>query len=189
MGKTRGYFGLGVEGISKPMNAGTLMRTAHAFGAGFVFAIDPYVDMRGMRNADTSGTADQVPYYEWDGPEALVLPKGCQLVGVELIEDSVELPSFRHPERAAYVLGSERGSLTPALIERCDHVVQIPLAFCVNVGIAGAIVLYDRMISRGRFAERPVKSGGPTEALTPHTHGAQRFRTDKDVRKRAVKPA
>ena len=31
----RGYFGIGAEGISKPMNLGALMRTAHAFGASF----------------------------------------------------------------------------------------------------------------------------------------------------------
>ena len=36
----RGYFGIGVEGISKTMNVGNLFRTAHAFGASFVFTID-----------------------------------------------------------------------------------------------------------------------------------------------------
>jgi hypothetical protein len=30
----------------------------------------------------------------------------------------------------------------------------------VNVGIAGAMVIYDRMISLGGFAERPVRVGG-----------------------------
>ena len=35
----RGYFGIGIEGVSKPMNLGSLMRTAHAFGASFCFAI------------------------------------------------------------------------------------------------------------------------------------------------------
>ena len=29
----KGYFGIGVEGISKAVNVGTLFRTAHAFGA------------------------------------------------------------------------------------------------------------------------------------------------------------
>ena len=33
----RGYFGIGVEQLSKAMNAGTLFRTAHAFGAAFAF--------------------------------------------------------------------------------------------------------------------------------------------------------
>ena len=35
----RGYFGVGVEGISKVMNVGSIFRTAHAFGAGFVFTV------------------------------------------------------------------------------------------------------------------------------------------------------
>ncbi|MEE8144119.1 MAG: TrmH family RNA methyltransferase, partial [Kiloniellales bacterium] len=33
----RGYFAIGVEGISKPMNLGNLLRSAHAFGASFFF--------------------------------------------------------------------------------------------------------------------------------------------------------
>ena len=35
----KGYFGIGVEGISKAMNLGSLLRTAHAFGASFAFAV------------------------------------------------------------------------------------------------------------------------------------------------------
>lgn len=78
----RGYFGLGVEGISKPMNAGSLMRTGHAFGARFLFAVAPDVNMRKLRHADTSGAAANLPYYEWESPAAMALPKGCQLVGI-----------------------------------------------------------------------------------------------------------
>ena len=37
--RMRGYYGVGVEGISKPMNVGAIMRTAHAFEASFVFTI------------------------------------------------------------------------------------------------------------------------------------------------------
>ena len=33
----RGYCALGVEGVSKPRNAGAVIRTAHAFGAAFAF--------------------------------------------------------------------------------------------------------------------------------------------------------
>ena len=36
----RGYFGIGVEGISKPMNMGSLIRSGHAFGASFAFTVD-----------------------------------------------------------------------------------------------------------------------------------------------------
>ena len=36
----RGYFGVGIEQSSKPMNAGNLFRTAHAFGASFLFTVN-----------------------------------------------------------------------------------------------------------------------------------------------------
>jgi len=80
---------------------------------------------------------------------------------VEFIDESIDLPSFRHPTRAAYVLGPEMGSLSLELTAQCDHVIKIPMKFCINVGVAGAIIMYDRMISMGRWAERPVRAGGP----------------------------
>jgi hypothetical protein len=91
----------------------------------------------------------------------LLLPKNTALVAVELIEESIDLPSFRHPLRAAYVLGPEKNNVSPEMLKRCDFVVKIPMKFCVNVGVAGAIVMYDRLISMGKFAPRPVKAGGP----------------------------
>ena len=97
----------------------------------------------------------------------MALPQGCRLVGVELLDEAIDLPSFRHPLQAAYVLGPERGSLSPALLERCDHVVRIPTSFCVNVAMAGAIVMYDRVRSLGRFAPRPIGEGGPPGATEP----------------------
>ena len=69
------------------------------------------------------------------------------------------------------MLGPERGALSPELTGLCDHVVKIPTAFCVNVGIAAAIVMYDRTISLGRFARRPVRAGGPVEPVPLHVHG------------------
>lgn len=83
------------------------------------------------------------------------------MVGVELTEDAVDLPTFRHPQSAAYVLGPERGSLSPEMTARCDHVVKIPTKFCINVSLAGALVMYDRHISMGSHTPRPIMPGGP----------------------------
>ena len=162
----RGYFGIGAEGISKPMNLGALMRTANAFGASFFFTIDAHPKVREAYNSDTSRTFDHVPYYPWDSIETMLLPKGCQLVGVELTDDAVELPRFQHPQAAAYILGQERGSLTPATIARCAHVVQIPTKFCLNVGLAGALVMYDRLLAHGGYPARPIMPGGPPPEMT-----------------------
>jgi tRNA G18 (ribose-2'-O)-methylase SpoU len=159
----RGYFAIGVEGLSKPHNAGNLMRSAHAFGASFFFAVAPAVDFHGLRQSDTSEAAFHMPFYEYPDVAALTLPRGCHLIGIEFLPDAQDLPSFRHPTQAAYVFGPEKGNLSPPLLARCDDVVKIPTKFCVNVGVAGALVMYDRMIALGAYAERPV---GTRAAMT-----------------------
>lgn len=157
----RGYFALGAENISKPLNFGALLRTAHAFGAHFSFAITPYLPAREIALSDTSNAVKNLPLHLYPSVDAMRLPEGCRLVGLELTDEAVALPSFRHPLQAAYVVGPERGSLSPELQARCDFIVQIPTRFCVNLAVAAAITLYDRMICLGRFAERPVRAGGP----------------------------
>ncbi|MFS2316373.1 RNA methyltransferase [Maricaulis sp. D1M11] len=157
----RGYFAVGAEGISKPMNLGAIMRTAHAFGASFAFSVNAHHRVRDVYKADTSKSADHLPYYEWEDMDAMVLPQNCQLVGIELTDDAVDLPSFRHPTCAAYVFGRERGSLTETMQAQCAHIVKIPTKFCVNVSVACAVTLYDRTVSMGGYPERPLMPGGP----------------------------
>ena len=167
----RGFFGIGVEGATKAMNVGSLFRTAHAFGASFVFTIGASYARGEAGFADTSDTPGQIPLYEFDGAASLRLPRNCRLVGLEILEDAIELPTFRHPRAAAYVLGCERGSLSPELVGLCDHVVKIPTRFCLNLSVAGAIVMYDRLLSSARFRERPVAPGGPPAPLPAHVFG------------------
>src|SRR5690606_9934183 len=143
----RGYFAIGAEGISKAMNVGALVRTTHAFGGSFFFTIAAPYNRREAALSDTSKGAQSLPVFDFPDVRSLRLPRDCVLVGVELTPDAVDLPSFRHPRAAAYVLGPERGSLSPELTALCDHVVKIPTRFCVNVGLAGAIVMYDRLLS------------------------------------------
>ncbi len=169
---TRGYFAIGVEGISKPMNLGNLLRSAHAFGASFFFTIAPTFQAHEVKLSDTSDAAKHLPLYTYAKVEELSLPRGCALVGVELLPEAVELPSFRHPAAAAYVLGPERGSLSPGLVARCNHVVQIPSKFCINLGVAGAIVMYDRLTNMGRYPRRPVNPRAAAELPPPHIRGA-----------------
>lgn len=146
--------------MSKSLNLGNLMRSAHAFGASFTFTVGSNYQAL-EAHADTSKSQSHLPHYNWQTLDNMTFPQGCKLVGIELVDDAIDLPSFRHPLRAAYVLGPEMGVLSPPLLERCDYVVKIPTSFCVNVAIAGAIVMYDRVKSLARFAERPLREGGP----------------------------
>jgi tRNA G18 (ribose-2'-O)-methylase SpoU len=166
----RGYFGIGIEGVSKPVNFGNLARTAHGFGASFVFTVAP-ARVIGKPGTDTNRSDAHLPWYTYPSVAGMHLPDDCRVVGIELTEDAIDLPSFRHPTRAAYVLGPESGSLSPEMTQCCEFVVKIPIRYCINVATAGAIVMYDRMLSLGKFAERPVKSGAPLIPIRQHVHG------------------
>ncbi len=174
----RGYFGIGVEGISKAMNLGNLFRSALGFDASFIFTVN--ADFNPKRAlSDTADSSGQLPLYQFADAGALLLPRGCRLIGVELLDEAADLPSFRHPRRAAYVLGPERGSLTPAMVARCDHVVRIPTRICINLATAGAVVMYDRLLSLGRFPRRPMAPGDVPEPLPVHVAGGPKYRKAK----------
>ena len=171
--QSRGYFAIGAERISKSLNLGNLMRSAHGFGASFTFTVGAtYKALEAQ--ADTSKGSQHLPHYNWQNVDALALPQGCKLVGIELLDDAIDLPSFRHPMKAAYVLGPEKGSLSDELLSECDYTIKIPTRFCINVAMAGAIVMYDRVKSMSRFADRPMREGAPVSKPAKHHHG-QRF--------------
>ena len=61
------------------------------------------------------------------------------------------------------------------MLKACEFVVKIPTRFSINVGMAGAIVLYDRLLQLGGYGARPVKAGGQGATCRPCTHGARHW--------------
>jgi tRNA G18 (ribose-2'-O)-methylase SpoU len=149
----RGFFGIGVEHTKHEQNIGTLFRSAMVFGASFVYT----VGRRYHRQAsDTVASHRHMPLYHFADLDDLAghLPFGCPLVGIELDDRAVPLPSFTHPETACYILGAEDRGLTARTLDTCHAVVQLPGRFCLNVAVAGSVVLYDRVTKReATFAE------------------------------------
>ena len=167
----RGFFGIGAEKIHKPMNLGSLFRSAHAFGANFLFTISATYSRSSVRLSDTSDAFLHVPFYSFPNLNEAVFPDKCDLVGVEFIEDAIDLPSFYHPQRAVYILGPERGALSPDLLEKCNYIIKIPTKFCLNVGLAGAIIMYDRVKSLGNYSRKSVTLPGKPEKLDGQVYG------------------
>jgi tRNA G18 (ribose-2'-O)-methylase SpoU len=182
----KGYFGIGIEGASKAVNVGTLFRTAHAFGAAFVFTLRTHYNRREGAASDTSDTPRSVPTYHFADLPTFRLPLGCRLVGIEITDDAIELPSFRHPRQAAYILGAEREGLSADVQSLCDYVVRIPTRFSVNLGVAGALVMYDRLLSLGRHAPRPVAEGAPTELVEVPSFGEPMYKRRQRMRQKAL---
>jgi len=131
--------GLALWHVGDPGNIGTLVRAADAFGPAFI--------------ATSAGSADPT------GPKALRASMGAifrvPLVGFdEAPGRKVALVAHggRHLEKSAlsgpttFVLGAEREGLPEDVLSSCDERVTISLAAdtdSLNVGVAGAIALYE----------------------------------------------
>lgn len=139
----RGFCAIGIERSKTEMNVGTLMRSAVCLGADFIFTIGHRYEPQA---SDTVASWRQVPLFHYATVEDFRhhRPYDVPLIGVELSEDAVPLETFKHPERAMYLLGPEDGSLSKAAVEQCQTVVRFQSAYCLNVASAGTVVLYDR---------------------------------------------
>ena len=143
----RGYCGIGIQAAKTPENVGGLWRSAHAFGAAFIFTVGHRYP---HQPTDTTKAQRHVPLYEHRDVDGFLrsIPSGASLVGIECGDHARRTPrplaDFTHPERAVYVLGAEDRGLDREVQDRCDSLVSIPSGLCLNVATAGAIVLYDR---------------------------------------------
>jgi len=187
----RGYFAIGIDNASKKGNMGNLIRTAHAFGAAYAFAVNPKVEYHSGETVtrdftDTSKSHQAIPFFNYASASEIEVPQGCKIIGIEITDESIDLPSFKHPLQAIYVLGGERSSLSEGMRARCDQFIKIPTKFCLNVATAGAIVMYDRHRVLGAYADRPIVAGHAPEAKKAHVHGGVR---NRHAAKRARKAA
>lgn len=137
----KGYCGIGIYGTKTASNVGTLWRSAGLMGASFIFTIGHRYPKQA---SDTIKAWKHIPLYQYDSFDEFQVPKECDLIGVEQVVRSKPLPSFVHPERAVYLLGAEDTGLPAEVVGRCRSVVEIPSERCLNVAVAGSIVLYDR---------------------------------------------
>lgn len=146
---TRGYCGIGIVGTKSGLNVGTLWRSAAILGASFIYTAGRRYPQQA---SDTIKAWRHVPMFQYrDGEELLDnLPYSCEPVAVEITPSSTPIERFVHPERACYILGAEDTGLPDYLIQACTRVVQLPGEFCLNVAVAGSIVLYDRLAKEER---------------------------------------
>lgn len=139
----RGYYGIGIENSKTKMNIGTLWRSAYSFGASFIFVIGKRYQ---KQPSDTTKADKHIPLYHYDTFEDFYkyMPKNCLLIGVENIEKAKSLENFTHPERAIYLLGAEDNGLSKKALIKCHQLIQFKSKYCLNVAVAGSIVMYDR---------------------------------------------
>lgn len=147
----RGYFEIGIYRGKTVANLGTLWRSAFQLGAAGVFVIGHrYKPMA----SDVYRTWRHIPLRQFKTFDDFLAarPHDCPLIGVEM--GGAPLSTYRHPERAIYLLGAEDNGLPGHVREKCQSIVSLealgPESY--NVAVAGSLVMYQRHVARGAFA-------------------------------------
>jgi tRNA G18 (ribose-2'-O)-methylase SpoU len=97
--------------------------------------------------SDTMNSYRHLPLYQYKTFEQFNenRPYGCQLLTIELSNESISLDNFNHPTQVAYLLGAEDNGLPKNILNNCQSIIQLPEERSLNVAVAGSIVLYDRI--------------------------------------------
>jgi TrmH family RNA methyltransferase len=134
-----------LDGVQDPGNAGTILRTAEAFGATAVIALRGTVDLANPKVVRASaGSLFRVPSFRLELADLPVPLYGASGSGHKLVGDVDWRPA------AAIVIGSEGRGLTEAVKKQCE-LVRIPTAGVesLNAAIAATVFLYEASRQRG----------------------------------------
>lgn len=135
-----------LAGLADPGNAGTLVRSAEAFGAaGVLFGrggVDPYAP-KVVRAA--MGSLFRLPVAPVEPEELLAAAAAAGRPVVATAAEGEDLRAGGLPARAVVAVGNERRGVADWL-PRWDRLVRIPQAGAtesLNAAVAGSIVLYE----------------------------------------------
>jgi TrmH family RNA methyltransferase len=137
-----------LAGVRDPGNAGTVLRTADAAGAGAVVfaadAVDPY---NGKCVRASAGSLFHVDLVRADDPVAAVAQlraAGLTVYAADL-RGSRDLDEVALHQPTAWLFGSEAHGLPDALADAADAAVRVPIhghAESLNLAAAAAVCLY-----------------------------------------------
>ena len=129
-----------LHGVQDPGNVGTILRTAHAFGASSVAfgpgSADPF-SPKAVRAS--MGSVFAVPLVRVADAGLLPGSKVALVPGV-----GRPLSDAPRVSEATVLIGAEREGLPPELVESADHVAHIPIQNeSLNAAMAATVALYE----------------------------------------------
>jgi TrmH family RNA methyltransferase len=126
-------------GVKDPGNVGTVLRAAHAFGAGSVVLGPETADPYGPKAVRASmGAIFAVPVARVAGVD--------ELPGVRVALDARRGAPLRGPAEGvvSLVVGAERAGLPQEVIDACDRAAHIPIANeSLNAAQAATLAVYE----------------------------------------------
>ena len=162
----RGFAAVALDNPKNAVNVGGAIRAAYVYDANLVVVggVRPNRFMRGLLTDPQKGHR-HLPVVTSENVFDSV-PYKATTVGVEMVDDAVPLPEFRHPQSAFYIFGAEDATLGERVLSRCAYVVRVPTRFSMNLAATVNVVLYDRYIARLRKDryDQPSRFGGSQTA-------------------------
>jgi len=141
-----------LDNIRSHSNVGSVFRTADAFLTESIYlcGITARPPHREIQKTALGATESVEWKYFKETSEAVkeLKSKGYRIIGIEQAEASVNLADFVvEPEtKYALVFGHEVNGVDQAIINQCDHVVEIPqfgTKHSFNIAVSAGIVLWE----------------------------------------------
>jgi len=133
-----------LHGVQDPGNVGTVVRSAHAFGAGVALS-KGCADLYNPKTVRaTMGSIFHAPVArELETVEIIRKAGAAGFTTAAAVPEGGEAPSAVVGGKVVVVVGSEGSGLSPEVVEACERRVTVPsLAASLNAAVAASILLY-----------------------------------------------
>jgi TrmH family RNA methyltransferase len=134
-----------LHGVQDPGNVGTVIRSAHAFGAGVALSRG-CADLYNPKTVRaTMGSIFHAPVArQLDSPDFLEQARSAGFTSVAAVPAEGVAPRSLPSGRLVVCVGAEGAGLPREVVEACEARVTIPsLAASLNAAIAASILLYE----------------------------------------------
>lgn len=144
---------IAIENWGHDFNIGSVVRTANAFAVKEVHIIGrKRWNRRGAmvteRYQHVRHHADAKTFQAW------AFEAGVQIIGIDNIDGSQPIESFKFPRDCVLVFGQESSGLTPEVQEISTdvlHITQFGSTRSINAGAAAAIAMHDWILQHGNL--------------------------------------
>jgi len=138
-----------LDNICDPQNLGSIIRTAHCFGAnGVIIPKNRAAEVSPAVIKASAGAADHTPVAMVTNLVSTIKylkEKGFWIYGADA-RQGVDMSACHNQGKVVLVLGSEGSGIRPLVRKSCDFLVAIPLygkVDSLNVSVAAGIILHE----------------------------------------------
>jgi 23S rRNA (guanosine2251-2'-O)-methyltransferase len=138
-----------LDGVTDPQNLGSLIRTAHCFGAnGVIIPKNRSASVTATVMKTSSGTAGLTPIAMEANLSQTIeyLQSRSFWVYGAAAKEGLNIHTLDYGEHVAVVMGSEGQGIRSLIRRKCDFLVSIPMKGKIdslNVSVAAGIILYE----------------------------------------------